>query len=79
MVPTPNKSAKEAQLSGGVFARIVLFFKQVIAELKKVVWPTRDELSTYFSVVIVFVIGMVIFTGAVDISFSWIISKVFGG
>lgn len=79
MVPTPNKSAKEAQPTVGVFTRIVLFFKQVIAELKKVVWPTRDELSTYFSVVIVFVIGMIIFTGIVDISFSWIVSKVFGG
>lgn len=79
MVPTPNKSAKEAQASIGIFARIVLFFKQVIAELKKVVWPSRDELSTYFSVVIVFVVGMIIFTGVVDISFSWIISKVFGG
>ena len=39
----------------GLFARIALFFRQVVAELRKVVRPTRTELITYTSVVLVFV------------------------
>ena len=39
----------------GVFARVGLFYRQVINELKKVVWPTREMLTTYTAVVLVFV------------------------
>jgi len=31
----------------GLFGRINLFYRQVISELKKVVWPTREQLTTY--------------------------------
>ena len=31
----------------GFFAKIALFYRQVIAELRKVVWPTQRELITY--------------------------------
>ena len=34
----------------------VTFFRQVVAELRKVVWPTQQQLITYFFVVLVFVI-----------------------
>ncbi|MEN9751976.1 MAG: hypothetical protein RLZZ600_1023, partial [Actinomycetota bacterium] len=40
------------------FARLALFLRQVFAELKKVVTPTRKELINYFFVVLVFVIIM---------------------
>ena len=36
-------------------ARISLFYRQVVAELRKVIWPTRKELVTYTTVVLVFV------------------------
>jgi preprotein translocase subunit SecE len=39
-----------------LWARFTLFLRQVVAELRKVVWPTRKELITYTWVVIVFVI-----------------------
>ena len=32
----------------GPLGGIVLFFRQVIDELRKVVWPTSNELWTYF-------------------------------
>ena len=32
-----------------------LFLRQVVAELRKVVWPTRQQVITYFFVVLVFV------------------------
>lgn len=63
---------------GGVFAHIALFVRQIVAELKKVVWPTRDELWTYFAVVIVFVVALMVFVGVVDLAFSTLSRLVFG-
>ena len=34
------------------------FYRQVVAELRKVVWPTQEQLITYFIVVMVFVLVM---------------------
>ena len=39
----------------GLFARMGLFYRQVVAELRKVIWPTRSELVTYTVVVMFFV------------------------
>eukprot|EP01037_Dinobryon_pediforme_P005905 gene5905-5974_t len=38
----------------GLFGRINLFYRQVVAELRKVVWPTKKQLTTYTAVVFVF-------------------------
>ncbi len=35
---------------------IPTFYRQVVAELRKVVYPTQEQLVTYFIVVMVFVI-----------------------
>lgn len=59
-------------------ARIVLFIKQVIAELKKVVVPTRKELRNFFLVVLAFVIIMMLFVWLVDQLFGWLAVVVFG-
>ena len=32
------------------------FYRQVVAELRKVVWPTQEQLVTYFIVTMVFVV-----------------------
>jgi len=53
----------------GLFARIALFVRQVVAELKKVVSPSRQELLTYTGVVLVFVTIVMIFVGLLD----WVI------
>ena len=39
-----------------VFARIGRFLREVVAELRKVIWPTRNQMVTYTIVVIVFVV-----------------------
>ena len=62
----------------GLFARIGLFIRQIIAELKKVVWPTRDEMWTYFAVVIVFVLVLMAIIGLFDFVFSALARVVFG-
>ena len=55
-----------------------LFFRQVVAELRKVIWPTRKELVTYTVVCMVFVIFMVIFVTSLDYGFTKLVFEVFG-
>lgn len=60
------------------FARIALFIRQVIAELKKVVTPTRKELLTFTGVVLVFVAIMMAIIWSLDQLFAWLAIWVFG-
>lgn len=50
--------------------RPLLFLQQVMAELRKVVWPTRQELTTYSLVVIVFVSIVMAFLFLLDFAFG---------
>jgi preprotein translocase subunit SecE len=62
----------------GPLARLALFYRQIIAELRKVVWPTRNQLSTYTTVVIVFVVIMIGLVTVIDWGFTEVIKYVFG-
>ena len=80
--PAPDnpvaKDKAEREARSGVFARIILFFRQVTGELRKVVTPTRSELINYTLVVLVFVIIMMALITGFDLVFGWVISWVFG-
>jgi preprotein translocase subunit SecE len=56
----------------------VLFYRQVVAELRKVIWPTRNELVTYTTVSLVFVLIVVGIVFGLDNAFSWVVLKLFG-
>ncbi len=43
------------------------FMRQVVAEMRKVVWPSRDQLVTYFWVVLVFVLVIMSFVAVLDL------------
>ena len=60
------------------FARIVLFIRQVFAELRKVVTPTRQELVKFTAVVLGFVLVMMAIVYGLDVLFVWIAQYVFG-
>jgi preprotein translocase subunit SecE len=60
------------------FARIALFIRQVIGELKKVVTPTRKELFSFTAVVLVFVVIMMAIVWGLDQVFSLLVVYVFG-
>ncbi|SEB42740.1 preprotein translocase subunit SecE [Paramicrobacterium humi] len=83
VIDTPSEDVVAAAKSAraekrGPFAGIVLFLKQVIAELKKVVTPTRRELWSYTAVVLVFVVFMMAIVYGLDQLFSWLVIFVFG-
>lgn len=54
------------------------FYRQVVAELRKVVWPTQQQLITYFIVVLVFVVVMMTIVSLLDLGFGRLVFKVFG-
>ena len=62
----------------GPFARMSLFLKQVMAELRKVVTPTRKELLSYTAVVLIFVAIMMALVSALDWVFALVVTYVFG-
>ena len=57
----------------------VTFYRQVVAELRKVVWPSQQQLVTYFLVVMVFVLFMIAIVSLLDLGFGKAVFAVFGG
>ncbi|MBF6298084.1 preprotein translocase subunit SecE [Nocardia amamiensis] len=64
--------------SGNPFKRLIKFLREVIAELRKVIWPNRKQMVTYTSVVLVFVIFMVAFISGLDLAFIKGVNWLFG-
>ena len=54
------------------------FLREVVAELRKVIWPGRRELITYTTVVILFVAFIVALVAGLDILFAQGVLAVFG-
>ena len=69
------KTKKESRRGGN---RIGGFFREVVSELRKVIWPTRKELLTYTGVVIVFVTVMTTIVALLDYGFGKAILASFG-
>jgi preprotein translocase subunit SecE len=57
----------------------VTFYRQVVAELRKVVWPTQQQLITYFFVVLTFVIALMLLVSVLDVVFGKLVFLVFAG
>ena len=78
MTDTSESSGTPAASSSsrGGFA---LFLRQVLAELRKVVRPTRDELLAYTSVVLVFVVAVMLYVSLLDFGFGRLVLWAFGG
>ena len=75
-----ERGSSGARTSGraGLWARMMLFLRQMVAELRKVIWPTRRELITYTWVVIVFVTIVTIIVGVYDLLFTKLVLLIFG-
>jgi len=61
----------------GPFGRIILFFQQVIAELRKVNRPTVQELRNYTGVVLAFVVVVMVIIFGLDVLFGQLISLLY--
>ncbi len=57
----------------------VTFYRQVVAELRKVVYPTREQLVTYFFVVLAFVLVMIAIVSLLDLGLGKLAFEIFTG
>ena len=77
-----GKAKKTAKGEPGRFsnpvAYVINFIKEVIAELRKVIWPNRKQMVNYTAVVLVFLAFMVALIAGVDYGAGRLIGLVFG-
>ncbi|MGI5222839.1 preprotein translocase subunit SecE [Nocardia sp. CA-290969] len=75
-----DKKSGRAERDGSrnPFKRLFKFLREVIAELRKVIWPNRKQMVTYTTVVLVFVIFMVAFISGLDLAFIKGVDWLFG-
>lgn len=74
--PTRARGATETRAAAP--ARLLRFLREVVSELRKVIWPSRRELIVYTAVVLVFVSFMVAFVALLDMGLGRAVLTVFG-
>ncbi|HVY10528.1 MAG TPA: preprotein translocase subunit SecE [Mycobacteriales bacterium] len=74
----PSGSGRGKGGRPGYAERFSTYYRQIVAELRKVLWPTRNELVTYTIVSVVFVVAMVAFVGVLDYGFTKFVFELFG-
>lgn len=80
---TGVKKAKKAKKkadgpSRNPFVFVLNYLKQVVGELRKVIWPNRKQMVTYTAVVLAFLVFMVALVAGADYGFAKLILLVFG-
>jgi preprotein translocase subunit SecE len=73
-----KKTAKKGAPRPNPFTFVWTYLQQVVAELRKVIWPNRKQMVSYTSVVLVFLAFMVALIGGVDLGFAKLVTLVFG-
>lgn len=58
------------------YKRFFVFLREVKAEVKKVTWPSKNEVYSTTIVVILATIFFGVYLYSLDIVFSWVISQV---
>ena len=54
------------------------FVRESVSELRKVLWPSRNELVTYSIVVIIFIAVLVAIVAGLDVGCAKLVLKIFG-
>lgn len=57
---------------------IINYLREVVGELRKVIWPNRKQMVSYTTVVLVFLVFMVALIGGVDLGLAKLVTLVFG-
>ncbi len=73
-----KKTRKSDEPSSNPFVFVFNYLKQVVAELRKVIWPNRKQMGSYTSVVLAFLVFMVTLIGLVDLGLAKLVLWVFG-
>lgn len=60
-----------------MIGKIKEFANDVVKEMKKVTWPSKEELQESTSIVIVVCLILAAFTYVIDMSLTWILKGIF--
>jgi preprotein translocase subunit SecE len=74
----PTASRDGRTVTASPLARLQRFLREVVAELRKVIWPSRKDMITYTVVVLIFVSFMVALVALLDVVFAKGVFWVFG-
>jgi preprotein translocase subunit SecE len=72
-----KKATKEERRNP--IAYVINYLREVIGELRKVIWPNRKQMATYTTVVLVFMAVLVTMISLVDLGVARLVLLVFGG
>lgn len=67
-----------ARQGPSLIERVTRYFREVLVELRKVDWPSRQELTAMTIVVVVVLALMSIYLGLWDLVFGWLFQQVLG-
>jgi preprotein translocase subunit SecE len=76
--PKKAEKSKKTGPTRNPFVFVWNYLKQVVAELRKVIWPNRKQMIGYTTVVLVFLVFMVALIGGVDLGLAKLVMWVFG-
>ncbi|WP_020101320.1 preprotein translocase subunit SecE [Mycobacterium sp. 360MFTsu5.1] len=76
--PKKAEKSKKTGPTRNPFVFVWNYLKQVVAELRKVIWPNRKQMVAYTTVVLVFLVFMVALIGGVDFGLAKLVMWVFG-
>jgi len=74
----PAKPKKSGDHRANPLVFVYNYLKQVVAEMRKVIWPNRKQMITYTSVVLAFLAFMVALVGLADFGLTKLVLLVFG-
>ena len=73
-----GKKTKKSDRTVNPFVFVYNYLKQVVAELRKVIWPNRKQMFSYTGVVLAFLAFMVALVGLADFGLAKLVMLVFG-
>lgn len=62
-----------------VISRVVNYIREIISELRRVVWPAREETRRLTVMVIAIAATIGLFLGAIDLGFNHLVNLILGG
>ena len=65
-----------ADKKGNIFTRIAKAFSDVIAELKRVTWPTREKLAKTSAVVLLVIVFFAVYLTIIGDGGRWVLDKI---
>jgi preprotein translocase subunit SecE len=75
---TRRDGGEKAGSTGRLWARLTVYWRETRSELRKVVWPTREQAINLTVVVLVVVLAMTILLGGLDLLFTQMVEFLVG-